>query len=101
MELLEYVHYNYNQQNKLVSELLQLVIDDINSKECNVEESTQRNIYIALGVSKGYTEYKTKELTNILGISKTSLKFMTNILIDEGKIELIKENNITFLRPIF
>lgn len=100
MELLEFVLYNYNQKNDLVVETLLPVIDAI-SKSNDIDENLKREAYKALGLARGYTEYKAKELAVILGVSKTAIKFMTNSLIDEGKIELVKENNITFLNPIF
>lgn len=100
MELLEYILYNYNQKNDLVVETLLPVIDSI-IKSTDIDESLKRETYKALGMARGYTEYKAKELAIILGVSKTAIKFMTNSLIEDGKLELVKENNITFLNPIF
>lgn len=100
MELLEYVLYNYNQKNNLVVDVLSPVIEAVAKSE-DVDENIKREAYRALGIAKGYTEYKAKELAGILGVSKTAIKFMTNSLVEEGKIELVKENNITFLNPIF
>lgn len=100
MELLEYVLYNYNQKNDLVVQTLLPVIDVI-AQSTDFDETLKREAYKALGMARGYTEYKAKELAGILGVSKTAIKFMTNSLIEEGKLELVKENNITFLNPIF
>lgn len=100
MELLEYVMYNYGQKNDRVVETLKLSLTDIIETE-NIDESIKRNVYVALGIAKGFTEYKGKELANELGVSKSAIKAMTNRLVGENKIELIKENNVTFIVPKF
>ena len=52
-------------------------------------------------MAKGYTEYKRKQIANDIGVSKTAVKFMVDNLIAENKIKLVKENNVTFIVPVF
>lgn len=100
MELFEYFEYSFRQKNDAISKILEDALSRIDE---NNEAFTdlKRDISLALGVSKGYTEYKAKELADVLGVSKTAVKYMINKLKEENKIELIKENNITFIKPIF
>lgn len=99
MELLEYVNYNYKQKNDNAVRLIEESIELIRNEE-SIPEEVRKKIYTALGYAKGYTEYKTKELSNILGVSKTAIKFMTNKLLEEKIIELVKENNVTFIKVL-
>ena len=93
MELLEYVNYNFMQKNDVVVNILEDLIQDIENKfeiEDKTAEQLRRKIYIAYGCAKGYTEYKTKALANMLGVSKTAVKYMSDKLQEEGTIILIK-----------
>lgn len=100
MELLEYLLYNYGQKNDMIANSLDNVVEKINLNE-SVDDDIKRELYISLGLAKGYTEYRIKELATILGVSKSAIKYMTNTLLEEKKITMLKENNITFLVPIF
>lgn len=99
MPLLEYVNYNFMQKNDNVIMILENLISEIENDE-NVKEEYKRSIYIAYGCAKGYTEYKAKELAQCLGVSKTAIKYMSDNLQKENKIQLIKERNVTFIKPI-
>lgn len=100
MEIFEYFEYIFRQKNEAIAKILEDTLNKIDEEDEHLS-SIRRDISLALGVSKGYTEYKAKELAETLGVSKTAIKFMINKLKEENKIELIKENNITFIKPIF
>lgn len=96
MELLEYCKY-FAQRNETIEKLLESIESTIGENE-TISEEDKKNFYLALGFSKGYVEYKTKTLAENLGVSKGNIKFMINTLVEEGKIEIIKEHNITFIK---
>lgn len=52
----------------------------------------------ALGKANGYTEYIKKDLAIKLGLTKTAVKYLVEELLKEEEIEVIKYENITFLR---
>ena len=99
MELYEFLLYNYSKKNDDIFNCLDeykntLILDEI-------EKNNLKSLYIAMGLAKGYTLYQYKKLAKELGITKTALRYMANVLINEGKVEVLKENNITFIKPIF
>ena len=100
MELLEYLLYNYGQKNDMIANSLGDVIEKIQLNE-TVDEEVKRELYISFGMAKGYTEYRIKELATVLGVSKSAIKYMANTFLEENKVGMLKENNITFLVPIF
>lgn len=97
MELLEYIMFNFGQQNDKAVEILTEIY---NSKE-NLDEENVIKIVKALNLCKGYTEYRVKDIANDLGFTKTKVKYLVKQLIDENKIELITIENVTFIKPIF
>ena len=98
MELLEYLEYHYAQKNSELAEILQKLWNESNDNQ--VPEVISNGILLALRLSQGYTQYNAKLLAQNIGVSKTAIKYMVNKLTEENKIEMIKENNITFIRPI-
>ena len=98
MELYEYVMYNYGFQNEHCSHILSRLYDSLMEKG---EEASAMEVYRALQVSKGYTEYKVKEIADELGFTKTKVKYLVKQLSEDNQIELMVENNMTFLKPIF
>lgn len=51
-----------------------------------------------LGKANGYTEYIRQDLAIKLGLTKTAVKYLVGELLKEGCIEVIKYDNITFLK---
>lgn len=100
MELYEFIEYNYGQKNEAIASKLETALNNIVDNE-NIDENIKKDIYVALGMAKGYTEYKRKQIANDIGVSKTAVKFMVDNLIAENKIKLVKENNVTFIVPVF
>lgn len=98
MELLEYLLFNFNSVSENTVKVLEKLFEKIKDDE-SVKEEYKKEIYLALGCAKGYTEYKTKELAKTLGVTKTAIKYMINNLLKDDKIEVIKERNISFLKP--
>lgn len=99
MELLEYVNFNFLQKNDYVVEILEDLMKSLEEDE-NVKEEYKRTICVASGCAKGYTEYKAKELAKLLGVTKTAIKYMCDTLLEEKKIILIKDRNVTFIKPV-
>lgn len=52
----------------------------------------------ALGKANGYTEYIRQDFAVNLGLTKTAVKYLVNELLKEEQIEVVKYENITFLR---
>lgn len=52
----------------------------------------------ALGKANGYTEYIRQDFAVKLGLTKTAVKYLVNELLKEEQIEVVKYENITFLR---
>lgn len=100
MELYEYIMYNYGQKNDTAYNILNTIVSNFTDGD-GVSDDIKRDIYRALGVSKGYTEYRAKDIASTLGVSKTAIKYNMQNMIEEKKLEIIKENSITFIRPIF
>jgi DNA-binding MarR family transcriptional regulator len=98
MELLEYIMFNFGQQNERAIGILTDLYE--NSKEIFGEEDLIKLVK-ALNACKGYTEYRVKDIANDLGFSKTKVKYLVKQLIEENKIELVIMENITFIKPIF
>lgn len=98
MELLEYIMFNFGQQNEKAVEILTDLYE--NSKDSFNEENLIKLIK-ALNNCKGYTEYRVKDIANDLGFTKTKVKYLVKQLIEENKIELVVTENVTFLKPIF
>lgn len=98
MELLEYVMYNFGLQNEKAFEILMEIYE---SQKENLDEETLSKIVRALNNCRGYTEYRVKEIATDLNYSKTKVKYLAKQLIDEGKLELVTMENVTFLKPIF
>ena len=80
MELLEYIMFNFGQQNDKAVEILTEIY---NSKE-NLDEENVIKIVKALNLCKGYTEYRVKDIANDLGFTKTKVKYLVKQLIDEN-----------------
>lgn len=97
MELLEYIMYNFGLQNEKAVAILSEVY---NQKE-NLDEETLIKIVKALNTCKGYTEYRVKDIAQDLDFSKTKVKYLVKQLLDEGKIELVTMENVTFIKPLF
>lgn len=98
MELLEYIMYNFGQQNEKAIEILS---DIYESQKENMDSETVVKIIRALNICKGYTEYRVKDIAQDLNFSKTKVKYLVKQLIEEGKLELVTMENVTFLKPIF
>ena len=98
MELQEYIMFNFGQQNDKAVEILSDLYE--NHKDSFTEEELIKLIK-ALNVCKGYTEYRVKDIANDLGFTKTKVKYFVKQAIEENKIELVVEENVTFLKPIF
>lgn len=98
MELLEYIMYNFGLQNEKAYKILLEIYE--NQKE-NLDEQIMVKIVRALNNCRGYTEYRVKDIALDLNFSKTKVKYLVKQLIDEGKLELITMENVTFLKPIF
>lgn len=99
MELYEFLLYTYGRKNDDIFTYLNEHKNNLLSE--GTDENTLRSLYIAMGLAKGYTLYQSKKLAKELGVTKTALRYMANSLIDEGKAEILKENNITFIKPVF
>lgn len=98
MELLEYIMYNFGQQNEKAIDIL---LDIYESQKENMDSETVVKIIRALNICKGYTEYRVKDIAQDLNFSKTKVKYLVKQLIEEGKLELVTMENVTFLKPIF
>lgn len=98
MELLEYIMYNFGQQNEKAIEILMEVYE---LQKENMDSETVVKIIRALNICRGYTEYRVKDIAQDLNFSKTKVKYLVKQLIDEGKLELVTMENVTFLKPIF
>lgn len=99
MNIIDYLLENYNKKNDLLINTLIPIVDSIQENQY-IDENIKKEVYKALFIAKGYTEYKCKEISSILDISKTALKYKINKLIYEHKLEIVKYNNVTFLKPI-
>lgn len=98
MELLEYIMYNFGQQNEKAIDIL---LDIYESQKENMDSETVVKIIRALNICKGYTEYRVKDIAQDLNFSKTKVKYLVKQLIEEGKLELVTMENVTFFKPIF
>ena len=98
MELLEYIMFNFGQQNEKTVAILTDLYE--NSRESFSEENLVKLIK-ALNICKGYTEYRVKDIAEDLGFTKTKVKYLVKQLVEEQKIELVMIENVTFLKPIF
>lgn len=98
MELQEYIMFNFGQQNDKAIEILTDLYE--NHKDSFTEEELAKLVK-ALNICKGYTEYRVKDIANDLGFTKTKVKYLVKQAIEENKIELVVEENVTFLKPIF
>ncbi len=98
MELLEYIMYNFGQQNEKAIEIL---LDIYETQKENIDSETLVKIIRALNICRGYTEYRVKDIAQDLNFSKTKVKYLVKQLIEEGKLELVTMENVTFLKPLF
>lgn len=98
MELLEYIMYNFGQQNEKAIEIL---LDVYETQKENMDSETIVKIIRALNICRGYTEYRVKDIAVDLNFSKTKVKYLVKQLIDEKKLELVTMENVTFLKPLF
>lgn len=99
MELLEYVLFNFNCVSENTVSILQGLFDRVQNDD-DIKEDYKKEIYSALCCARGYTLYKSKELAKALGVTKGSIKYMVDKLVEEKKLEVIKEYNISYLKPI-
>lgn len=90
--------YNFGQQNEKAIDIL---LDIYESQKENMDSETVVKIIRALNICKGYTEYRVKDIAQDLNFSKTKVKYLVKQLIEEGKLELVTMENVTFLKPIF
>lgn len=99
MELLEYVLFNFNCISENTVSILQGLFNRVESDD-SIKEEYKKEIYSALCCARGYTLYKSKELAKALGVTKGSIKYMVDKLAEEKKLEVVKEYNISYLKPI-
>lgn len=92
-ELLEFIMYNYGKKNDDIAEKLEPVIDKVEDEEVKAE------LYSILAISKGYTEYIAKNISELTGITRTKVKTTVKQMLEEGKVENIVMNKTTYLVP--
>lgn len=98
-ELLEYFVYNYRMENPILTEHLVALFDSIKDSE-NVPQDVKTEIFKAMQMSRGYTEYKAGSVAQDLGLTKSRVKTLMKQAVDEHKIEMVVEYNLTFIKPI-
>ena len=87
-----------------------LVIKSHNSNEYLYEELKEvykgllqensayiKEVYRIMCKTKGLLEYKVSEFAEETGLTKNKIKTLINVLIDEGKMKRIVENETTFI----
>lgn len=92
-ELLEYFVYNYGKKNEEIVEKLSPIVENIEDEELKSQLSA------ILGIAKGYTEYKAKEIAETTGLNRSRVKALIKQLDQEDKIDILVENKITFIIP--
>lgn len=93
-QIQEYLVYNYHLKNEQIEAKLLILLSKIK------DEELKREIYQILGLAKGYTEYRLKNISEEIGLTKSRVKTLVKELVAEEKIKFIVENNLTFLCPI-
>jgi len=95
---------NNNEKHKSTNEVIEAVdlTCEMIKREMTEGSSTMGEALLqanrALGKANGYTEYIRQDFAIKLGLTKTAVKYLVNELLKEEQIEVVKYENITFLR---
>ena len=98
-ELLEYFVYNYRMQNPYIENLLRNLFDQVKDDEA-VSQEVKNGVFKALQMARGLTEYKAATVANDLGLAKSRVKALMKQAVDEGRVELVVEYELTFIKPV-
>ena len=98
-ELLEYFVYNYRMQNPYIENLLRNLFDQVKDDEA-VSQEVKNGVFKALQMARGLTEYKASTVASDLGLAKSRVKALMKQAVDEGKVELVVEYELTFIKPV-
>lgn len=98
-ELLEYFVYNYRMQNPYIENLLRNLFNQVKDDEA-VSQEVKNGVFKALQMARGLTEYKASTVASDLGLAKSRVKALMKQAVDEGKVELVVEYELTFIKPV-
>jgi hypothetical protein len=98
-ELLEYFVYNYRMENPILTEHLSTLFERMKNAD-DVPQDVKTEVFKAMQMSKGFTEYKAATVAADLGLTKSRIKALMKQAVDEGKVEMVVEYNLTFIKPI-
>ena len=98
-ELLEYFNYNYRMQNPYIENLLLDLFKQVENDE-TVSQEIKNGVFRALQMARGLTEYKAATVATDLGLAKSRVKALMKQAVDEGKVELVVEYSLTFIKPV-
>lgn len=98
-ELLEYFVYNYRMQNPYIENLLRNLFNQVKDDE-TVSQEVKNGVFKALQMARGLTEYKASTVASDLGLAKSRVKALMKQAVDEGKVELVVEYELTFIKPV-
>jgi hypothetical protein len=66
----------------------------------NVSQDVKNGVFRALQMARGLTEYKASTVATDLGLAKSRVKALMKQAVDEGKVELVVEYSLTFIKPV-
>lgn len=98
-ELLEYFIYNYRMQNPYIENLLLDLFNRVKDDE-TISQDVKNGVFKALQMARGLTEYKASTVASDLGLAKSRVKALMKQAVDEGKVELVVEYDLTFIKPV-
>lgn len=92
-ELYEYLMYNYEKKHEEVAEELKEIMQEETS------ESIHQKLICAYGKAMGYTQYVITDLMEATGLTRSRIKALCKSMTQEGMIERITVEDVSFLVP--